>query len=75
MNVVLRILRYLKSIPCKGLMFSKHGHMNSDGYINANWAGSVTRISTSGYFTFVGGNLVNRRNKKQKVVALSSANS
>ncbi|RVX13422.1 Retrovirus-related Pol polyprotein from transposon TNT 1-94 [Vitis vinifera] len=31
------------------------------------------RKSTSGYFTFVGGNLVTWRSKKQKVVALSSA--
>ena len=29
--------------------------------------------STSGYFPFVGGNLVTWRGKKQKVVALSSA--
>ncbi|CAL2237530.1 unnamed protein product [Prunus armeniaca] len=27
---VLRILRYLKSAPGKGLMFSKHGHLNID---------------------------------------------
>ncbi|CAL9006226.1 unnamed protein product, partial [Prunus brigantina] len=39
-----------------------------------NWAGNVTdRKSTSGYFTFVGGNLVTWRSKKQNVVALSSA--
>jgi hypothetical protein len=31
------------------------------------------RKSTSGYFTFVGGNLVTWKSKKQKVVALSSA--
>ncbi|CAL8164331.1 unnamed protein product [Prunus armeniaca] len=37
----------------KGLMFSKHGHLNIDGYSDADWAGSVTdRKSTSGYFTF-----------------------
>ncbi|CAL9022112.1 unnamed protein product, partial [Prunus brigantina] len=59
MNSVLRILRYLKSAPGKGLMFSKHGHLNIDGYSDADWAGNVTdRKSTSGYFTFVGGNLV-----------------
>ncbi|CAL2259698.1 unnamed protein product [Prunus armeniaca] len=41
---------------------------------NADWAGNVTdRKSTSGYFTFVGGNLVTWRSKKQNVVALSSA--
>ncbi|KAK2965861.1 hypothetical protein RJ640_027148 [Escallonia rubra] len=41
---------------------------------NADWAGNATdRRSTSGYFTFVGGNLVTWRSKKQNVVALSSA--
>ena len=33
----------------------------------------MDRRSTSGYFTFVGGNLVTWKSKKQKVVALSSA--
>ncbi|BBG99378.1 hypothetical protein Prudu_009048, partial [Prunus dulcis] len=51
-NAVLRILRYLKSAPRKGLMFSKHGYLNIDGYLDADWAGNVTdRKSTSGYFT------------------------
>ncbi|CAL2271851.1 unnamed protein product [Prunus armeniaca] len=69
-----RYQRYLKSAPGKGLIFSKHGHLNIDGYSDADWAGNVTdRKSTSGYFTFVGGNLVTWRSKKQNVVALSSA--
>ncbi|BBG93107.1 hypothetical protein Prudu_001019 [Prunus dulcis] len=43
-------------------------------YTNADWAGSVTdRRSMSGYFMFVGGNLVTWRSKKQKVVSRSSA--
>ncbi|BBH05820.1 hypothetical protein Prudu_017318 [Prunus dulcis] len=55
MNAVIRILRYLKSAPKKGLMFSKHGHLNIDGYTDADWTGSITyRKSTSGYFTFMG---------------------
>ncbi|CAL9026722.1 unnamed protein product [Prunus brigantina] len=50
---------------------SKH---DVEGYTDADWAGSVTdRRSTSGYFTFVGGNLVTWRSKKQKVVSRSSA--
>ena len=53
-------------------MFRKHGHLNAEGYSNANWARSSDRKSTSGYFTFVGGNLVTWKSKKQKVVALSS---
>jgi hypothetical protein len=74
MDAVVRILRYLKSAPGKGLMFSKNDHLDIEGYTDADWAGNLSdRKSTSGYFTFVGGNLVTWRSKKQKVVALSSA--
>ncbi|WJZ95425.1 hypothetical protein VitviT2T_014198 [Vitis vinifera] len=43
-------------------------------YTDADWVGAVDdRRSTSGYFTFVGGNLVTWKSKKQNVVARSSA--
>ena len=55
-------------------MFEKHGHMEIHAFTDADWAGNPNdRRSTAGYFTFVGGNLVTWRSKKQKVVALSSA--
>ncbi|XP_073104417.1 uncharacterized protein [Elaeis guineensis] len=45
-----------------------------EGFTNADWAGSLDdRRSTSGYCTYVGGNLVTWRSKKQSVVARSSA--
>ncbi|CAL8132823.1 unnamed protein product [Prunus armeniaca] len=73
-DAVNRNLRYLKSTPGKGLMYSKQGHLDVIGYTDADWVGSQTdRRSTSGYFTFVGGNLVTWRSKKQNVVARSSA--
>lgn len=73
MGVVTRILQYLKSSSGKGLMCKKYSHLNINGCIDADWAGSATdRRSTSGYLTFAGGNLVTWRSKKQKVVALSS---
>jgi len=74
MDVVKQILRYLKSAPEKGLLFSNHGHLKVKGYTDADWARSVDdRRSTAGYFTFVGGNLVTWRSKKQQVVSRSSA--
>ena len=74
MEAVYRILRYLKSAPGKGLLFSKNGISNIEGYTDSDWVGDqTTRRSTSGYFTFVEGNLVTWKSKKQKVVARSSA--
>ncbi|CAJ2642525.1 unnamed protein product [Trifolium pratense] len=74
MSAVNRILAYLKSSPGKGILFSRHGHLAIVGYTDSDFAGSkLDRKSTSGYLSFVGGNLVTWRSKKQKVVSLSSA--
>ena len=46
------------------------------GYCDADYAGdSKDRKSTTGYCTFIGGNLVTWKTKKQKVVSCSSAES
>ncbi|RVW62615.1 Retrovirus-related Pol polyprotein from transposon RE1 [Vitis vinifera] len=60
MNAVMRILRYLKNAPGKGILFTKNvNHQSIEVYTDADWAGAVDdRRSTSGYFTFVGGNLM-----------------
>lgn len=74
LNAVYRILRYLKNTPGKGLLFQKSLQRNVEAYTDVDWAGSNTdRRSTSGYCTYVWGNLVTWRSKKQKVVARSSA--
>ncbi|CAL8113799.1 unnamed protein product [Prunus armeniaca] len=45
--------------PGKRLIFPKNGNLEVVGYTDADCAGSITdSCSTSGYFTFVGGNLV-----------------
>ena len=74
LEAVYRILRYLKGTPGRGLLFKKNEHLQIEAFTDADWAGSVTdRRSTFGYCTFLGGNLVTWRSKKQSVVARSSA--
>ncbi|RVX18952.1 Retrovirus-related Pol polyprotein from transposon RE1 [Vitis vinifera] len=71
-----RVLHYLKGNPGKGILFKKNNTLALEAYIDADYAGSlVDRRSTIGYCTFLGGNLVTWRSKKQNVVAKSSAES
>ncbi|XP_043697502.1 secreted RxLR effector protein 161-like [Telopea speciosissima] len=75
-DAVIRILRYLKKAPSRGIVYQDHGHSRVEGFSDADWVGSPTdRRSTIGYCTFVGGNLVSWKSKKQSVVAHSSAES
>ncbi|KAB2594608.1 S9-RNase [Pyrus ussuriensis x Pyrus communis] len=74
MPAVMRILAYLKSAPGKGILYKNSSHLRMEGFTDADWAGDVTdSCFTSGYFTFVGGNLVTWRSKKQNVVSRSLA--
>eukprot|EP00261_Vitis_vinifera_P033077 XP_019074320.1 PREDICTED: uncharacterized protein LOC109122264 [Vitis vinifera] len=73
LEVIYQILRYLKSTPGKGLFFMKNEQRGVEAYTNVDWFGLVTdRRSTTGYYTFVWGNLVTWRSKKQSVMARSS---
>ena len=68
LKVVYRILRCLKLTLGKELFF-KNLDRKIKVFTNNNWAGSRTNCkSTSGYCTFVWGNLVTWHSKKQSVV-------
>ncbi|CAB1184505.1 unnamed protein product [Spirodela intermedia] len=69
-----RVLKYLKTTTGQGILFKKGGNQSVEIYTNPDYAGSVIdHRSTSGYCTFVCGNLVTWRSKKKQVVAQSGA--
>ena len=69
LEAMYRILRYLNNTLWKGLFFQKNVQQNIEAYIDMDWAGSITnQRSTSGFCTYVWGNLVTWRSKKQNMV-------
>ena len=73
LEAVHSILRYLKGTPRKGTFFKKNDSRKIEAFTDVDWAGSASdRRSTRGYCTFIWGNLVTWRSKKQPVVARSN---
>ena len=59
LQTIQRIFRYLKATPGKGILFKKGSNLKVEAYTNAGYAGSlIDKRSTTGYCTFIGGNLV-----------------
>ncbi|KAJ9561371.1 hypothetical protein OSB04_006531 [Centaurea solstitialis] len=76
LEAVYRVLRYLKGTPGKGLHFKKGENRCIEVFTDADYAGAANDgRSTSGYLSYVWGNLVTWRSKKQSVVSRSSAES
>ncbi|XP_070672606.1 uncharacterized mitochondrial protein AtMg00810-like [Malus domestica] len=74
MKIVHRVLRYLKGSIGRGIIMRNNNHTRILGYTDADWAGNaLDRKSITGFCTFVRGNLVIWKSKKQSVVARSSA--
>ncbi|XP_019157606.1 PREDICTED: uncharacterized protein LOC109154224 [Ipomoea nil] len=58
-EAAVRIVKYLKNAPGKGILYAVRGHMRVEAFSDADWAGSLSDMkSTTGYCVFVGGNLV-----------------
>jgi hypothetical protein len=72
LDVIDRILRYLKKSLGKGIWIKNNNSNDICGYFDANWAGSFDRKSTTGYCTFIGGNIVIWKSKNENVVTRSS---
>lgn len=73
-EAVCRILNYLKKTIGMGVLYKRGSALDIISYSDTDWAGTkFGRRSTSGFCTFLGGNLVTWRSKKQNMVAKSSA--
>ncbi|XP_048637564.1 uncharacterized mitochondrial protein AtMg00810-like [Brassica napus] len=74
LNALKRVLRYLKGTLDQGLQLFKSTSTQLTAYTDADWTGCPdTRRSTSGYFIFLGDNLLSWSSKRQPTVSRSSA--
>jgi hypothetical protein len=74
LNLVKRILRYIKGTLDFSLHLSSSPTTSLTAYSDADWAGCPdTRRSTSGYCVYLGDNLVSWSTKRQTTVSRSSA--
>ncbi|KAF5815294.1 putative RNA-directed DNA polymerase [Helianthus annuus] len=73
LDIALRLLRYLKQNPGKGVMFRKTESFDLSGFVDSDWAKcTVTRKSVTGFGIFLGGTLVSWKSKKQGFVSRST---
>lgn len=73
LQTVNKIPSCLKGTLSRGILFKKNEGLLIEAYTNVDYTGFVVdHISTSGYCTFLGGNIVTWKNKKKSVVARSS---
>jgi len=73
-NAALRVLKYLKGSPGRGIFFPRDSGLHLQDYTNVDWAGCKdTRHSISGHCFFLGQSLVSWRTKKQPIISRSSS--
>nr|XP_043639644.1 uncharacterized mitochondrial protein AtMg00810-like [Erigeron canadensis] len=73
-KLAMRVIRYLKGSPGKGIFFKKEGNLSLSAFVDSNWAKKVTtRKSITGYILFLGSCPISWKSKKQQTISRSSA--
>jgi hypothetical protein len=73
LDVVRRILRYIKHTLQCGIFYEAKSQLQVHGYMNADWTNNVLdRRSTNGFMFSFGSGAVSWSSKKQPTIALSS---
>ncbi|XP_058726782.1 uncharacterized mitochondrial protein AtMg00810-like [Vicia villosa] len=68
-----KVLRFLKSSPAKGILFSASSHLKLYAFADSDWARCpLTSKSITGYCVVLGESLICWKSKKQHTVSRSS---
>ncbi|XP_071741390.1 uncharacterized mitochondrial protein AtMg00810-like [Rutidosis leptorrhynchoides] len=76
LKIALRLLRYLKASPGKGVYIQKSDSVTLSAYVDADWGKCLdSRKSVTGFAVFFYDSLVSWKSKKQATVSRSSTES
>ncbi|XP_019433828.1 PREDICTED: uncharacterized protein LOC109340560 [Lupinus angustifolius] len=73
-KATLRVVKYLKNAPGKGLLFPSQNDTKVFGFSDSYWGSCInTRRSITRFFFFIGKSLISWKSKRQRTVSRSSA--